>query len=170
MNQKVENFIAEKEEELALQKKKAKKALALRLGLTYKKYSKTKKWNSKYPLYDYEYQGEGSPYYRDEPIALTDEEYEGLKKYDNENDIFHKSNGYATFLLVIAFLIIGIGFIYGFVAASDSDLFISAASRNEDFSVITLLYYWGVSLVSSAIFFGMAAIIDLLHDINHKMK
>ncbi len=101
----------------------------------------------------------------EEEIEITDEEYEEIKKYANqektESETFARSGGHnfiATLLTVIAWIVYASGIICGIAYGVDW-------LGNPTFMI---LVYWIVGFVVGTIYLGFAEVIKLLSEIKNK--
>lgn len=160
MNEKLKQYLDEKDKLQKELSEKKKSDLLIREGLYEKEYSDG--YNDEYSWYD---NLEGK-YYRKVPIEITDEEYQLLKevcKSDNEKSAnYNVKNGVAKALIFIACIIYIFGFIAGIGSGTD------AAEYYSEFNFIVALIYWVVTLVSGTMFLGFAEIIKLLEAIKRK--
>lgn len=156
MNEVLKNFIAKKENERRKEIEKKKEEFLEKHDLYEVEFSDKEDYDKfPYTYYD-ELTGE-CRYYRTKPIKMTDEEYETLKKYEEENK-FVSSNTMAVILRVLAVLVIIVGSITGIDYMDDSML--------EDIGWIVIVASW----ISGIFIFGFAEIIQLLHKILQKTE
>ncbi len=111
-------------------------------------------------------------YYKQVPIDITDEEYEELKKVCTsvqKADTVDNSNGIATALTVIAWIIYIGGFIAG-IAFGNVEVVRGTyyTYTDTEFSFAIAFVYWAVCLVAGTMFLGFAEIIKLLEAIKRK--
>lgn len=150
MNEKVQAFLdAKKQEELA--KKQAEKdKLLIDLGLSEKEYSPSGNLSDEYPEYD----RETKSYYKLKAIAVTDEEFEEIKRAAGKRANNTSSNEIATILTVIAW----ITYIAGFIAG------VAYMGALQGF----VLLIWFAAFLSGTVYLGFAEIIKLLTQIRDK--
>ena len=150
---------AQKEKENKKRNQK-KEELLLDLELYDKVYAPDNVCTDDYPYFEWDDEkGEGL-YFKKVPIAVTDEEYEALKRCTGKDDELTQSNGVATTLTVIAWLIYIGGFIAGIIACSEF--------RTFEFEVACAV--WFDAFVCGTIFLAIAEIIKLLFKINSKLS
>ena len=150
MNEKVQAFLdAKKQEELA--KKQAEKdKLLIDLGLSEKEYSPSGNLSDEYPEYD----RETKSYYKLKAIAVTDEEFEEIKRAAGKRANNTSSNEIATILTVIAW----ITYIAGFIAG------VASMGALQGF----VLLIWFAAFLSGTMYLGFAEMIKLLTQIRDK--
>ena len=150
MNEKIQAFLdAKKQEELA--KKQAEKdKLLIDLGLSEKEYLPSGNLSDEYPEYD----RETKSYYKLKAIAVTEEEFEKIKKYAGKKEDNVSSNGIATILTVIAWITYAAGFMAGLALFEMLEWYI--------------LLIWLAAFLSGTVYLGFAEIIKLLTQIRDK--
>ncbi len=100
-------------------------------------------------------------YYKNVPIEVTDEEYEEIKKYTNQDDSsysFFGKNKIANLLKIIAIVVYVSGFIAGIILGLDS-------WGDPTFLVVV---YWIAFFVVGTVYLGFAEIINLLAENKNK--
>ncbi len=169
MNARLQEFIQQRETEYANIKKqeykKNKEEILLELELYEKKYSPDDKYSNEYSFCEY-VDGE-SKYYKHEPIEISDEEFEMLKRCLEKTgseavkkDSVKVYNAIGNLLGAISWITYIIGFILGLVLGVDKD---------GEFSGFVFLY-WGVFFVVGTLYAGFAEVINLLACIKENTK
>ena len=120
------------------------------LGLSEKEYSPSGNLSDEYPEYD----RETKSYYKLKAIAVTDEEFEKIKKYAGKKEDNVSSNGIATTLTTIAWITYIAGFSVGLVMIEVLEWYI--------------LLIWLAAFLSGTVYLGLAEIIKLLTQIRDK--
>ena len=162
MDKRVEEFLEKKKNEAAAKEFEAKKAekekILISLGLYDKVYSPDNKYSEEYPYYD----GNTNKNFKKIPYTASDEEFEEVKKYANNQN---HENTVAKILTYIAYFIFGAGFILGiiFASLSENDYYSTTSS-----AVFVLMTYWSISFISAMLFLGFAEIIKILEVIKNK--
>lgn len=119
---------------------------------------------SNYPFTEYDSTLNCMRKYKKEPILLSEEDFEEIKKTINTNEFktISNDNVISNILIVIAVIIFITGFILGiFMGVENADV-------HSDFSALSALIYWIISLISGMSFLGFAEIIKLLETIKNK--
>lgn len=170
MNEKVKAFLDEKK---AIEKKKyekKKEETLIDLGLYEKIYSENNEYSDAFPYSEYDVETSKNRQYRIEPFAISDEEYEEVKKYVKQGGI----NRFITVdkaLTIIAWSIFIGGFIAGLalgnVEVVKMGLYDTSYTETQ-FSFATAFAYWCGALISGTMFLGFAEIIKLLEAIKRK--
>ncbi len=167
MNKLVEDYLNNKAEEAANAEQKKKDALLLKLGLYEKEYSVDSTYSVDYPLSEWDSENSIMRYYRKIPIAVSDDEYLEILKYQKATEVEYKKNNTVSIVFKILALIVFVcGFIAGIVLGQTE--VIGLYSHYTKFSFAAALSYWAISFVSGMIFIGFAEIIQLLHDLRKK--
>ena len=176
MNEKLQRFLKAQEEAKQKNYDANKRQILCKLKLVDQIYSPVDQYTTEFPLSVWDAKEQKYRYYKEEPIQITDEEFEEVRKYYNPKkhdclDTESDDNGIATALTVIAWIIFICGFILGIILGAD----VAETSRyfsdsSSEFSISTALITWAVSFISGIAFLGFAEIIKLLHDINNKIK
>lgn len=150
MNEKVQAFLDAKRQEELTKKQAEKEKLLIDLGLSEKEYSPSGNLSDEYPEYD----RETKSYYKLKAIAVTDEEFEEIKKVAGERANNTSSNEIATILTVIAW----ITYIAGFIAG------VASMEALQGF----VLLIWLAAFLSGTVYLGFAEMIKLLTQIRDK--
>ncbi len=167
MNEKVKGFLNEKAAEERKKYEEEKKKKVLELGLCEKVYSEDGAYSTEFPYSEYDRVTLKTKWYKREPISITDEEYEEIRKYskvekENENII-------AQALEVIAWVIFIGGVIAGIILGNVEVLKGTYYQYTDtEFSFAVAFTYWCIALISGTMFLGFAEIIKLLEDIKNK--
>ncbi len=156
MNAKVKNFLDSKAKENRKQYESERDTLLRDLNLVERVYSPDNFYSEEYYMEDYDEENNSVKYYKTEPIKITDEEYEEIKKALNINN--KSQDSIATTLVVIAILIYILGTIFSFVAGKDS---------YGDLSAMCLVYLF-TTFITGTFYLGFAEIIKLLQSIKDK--
>ena len=150
MNEKVKRFLEDSE----------KAAILCDLGLCEKEYSPSGEETPEYPLYD----AEKKCYYKEIPIAVTDEEWESIKKKALENAELKKATQAARGKNVgndiVALLLTGIAavlYVGGFIAG--------IVFKDKLDSAAVMFGIWTAAFVEGTVMLGFARIIKLLDKI-----
>lgn len=158
MNEKLKEFLdAKKDAEKKAYEEKKNKTL-LELGLFEKVYSEKEEYSNDFPYSEYNSENSKTKWYKKEAIAISDEEYEEVKKYSDLKNNDNDKNPIATILKVIAVIV----YIAGFIAS-----FFLGVDRYGDISAMVMVW-WIVFFISGTIYLGFAEIIQLLEDIKKK--
>ena len=107
MNEKIQNYLNKRKEEIALECEKEKQQLLEELKLGERVYSDSSTRTLEFPLYNDDYDSNRKAYKIDSAQDLTDEEYEELKKYSQKGYGTSKANepgGWHTFATVMMVL------------------------------------------------------------------
>ncbi len=166
MHEKLKEYF-EKEKEIREKKEKElREAILIKEGIYEKIYSENNERTEEYNQFEYNSSGTFK-YFKYQPIEITDEEYMQIKEiHDSKNKQEPPTtNGVATALTVIAWIIFIGGFIAGICFANVE---VGTYYTHEEFSFAIALIYWSVALISGTMFLGFAEIIKLLHDIKNK--
>lgn len=157
MNEKLKEFLDAKKaaERKAFEEKKNE--TLLQLGLFEKVYSENEQYSNDFPYSEFDSKNSKNRWYKKSPIAITDEEYEEVKKYA-ELKVDKKGNPIAVTLRVIAIII----YIVGFVAS-----FFLGVDKYGDISAMVIVW-WVVFFVGGTCYLGFSEIIQLLEDIKKK--
>ena len=102
-------------------------------------------------------------YYKKTPLEVSEEEWKQIEQYaeDSGKGEEKSSNGVASLLKGLAFMVYLLGFILGIVMGKDP---------YGDFSFGMALAYWVVGLFSGTMLLGFSEVVRLLHEINQKTK
>ena len=160
MDPRVAAIINEKKEKEIKKYNKNKENFLLDLELYDKVYSPDGQCTDEYPFYDWDEATGTSKFYKKVPIEVTDEEYEALKACSDPANSESSSNGVATTLTVIAWMIYIGGFIAGILAMNEA--------YDNAFEIACGV--WFDAFVSGTIFLAIGEIIKQLFAINKKMK
>ena len=153
-------FFNEKENEQRKKDYAKRTELLISNGLCEKIYSQDNVYSPEFQHFD----SEANRWYRLQPIEVTDEELERIKKYSTVVEYSEKpSNGVATAIRVIAVITFILGFIVGIAAGM-----VDVGYRDTEFYFSVALTYWVVTAVSGIMLLGFAEIISLLNDIKNK--
>lgn len=150
MNEKVRAFLDAKRQEELTKKQAEKDKLLIDLGLSEKEYLPSGNLSDEYPEYD----RETKSYYKLKAIAVTEEEFEKIKKYAGKKEDNVSSNGIATILTVIAWITYAAGFMAGLALFEMLEWYI--------------LLIWLAAFLSGTVYLGFAEIIKLLTQIRDK--
>lgn len=132
-------------------KKQAEKdKLLIDLGLSEKEYSPSGNLSDEYPEYD----RETKSYYKLKAIAVTDEEFEEIKRAAGKRANNTSSNEIATILTGIAWITYAAGFMAGLALFEMLEWYI--------------LLIWLAAFLSGTVYLGFAEIIKLLTQIRDK--
>jgi len=154
MGEKVKSFIAQKDAEKRANIQKERAETLVKLGLADKVYSPQKVQSAEYSLPELDTTTGETRWFKYVTEEITDEEYEQLKKYINDEQS-STYNTIATVLTTIAWVTYGIGFFagLGFI----------------DYYGFGLTFiFWCIALISGTLFLGFAEIIKLLTAIKNK--
>lgn len=164
MHKMAENYICEKEKQIANQKQREKNDFLLREGLYTKTYSDKAEYSPDYPYSEFDENTQQQRYYQKEPIEVTDEEYDELKKYSSarKTTAEKSTNAISVFLLVVAIAVFAIGLIYGIIQAGN------ISEYSDDVAIFVALQTWVKAFFIGSLFLGISEIIKLLHNINIK--
>lgn len=157
MHEAIENFIEKQKQK----KKENYKQFLLDNDICEREYSPNEDENApydeNYPFWD----RKQNKYYKKIPIEVTDEELEQILEAYNEAQVNEvKSNGIATFFLVLGWITVIAGLIESLSAAS--------GDKGESFTFSVFIIHFAVTLISSMIYFGFGEVIKLLNDIKNK--
>lgn len=167
MHELLKKYIENKEIQKREKLEKEKKQFLLDRNLVEKNYSPDNKYSDDYPYYDYDEELKDYRYYNESEISITDEEYELLRSYEDEEKC-NGNNAIAFALKVIACIIFVCGFIGGFVWGTQEISLGSHYSKTE-FSFTIALTCWLTSFVSGIFVLGFAEVISLLQRILQKI-
>lgn len=147
---------------------KARHDFLMREGLTERQYSPYTHYTEEFPECQYDSKTDVTVYYRNVPIAVTEEEFWRLREASKygKTEKEETSNGVSIALKVIAWIIFVGGFIIGLVLGAEGGS--SYGSRNE-FDFVAAVSSWATAFVSGIIFLGFAEIIKLLNDIKNRL-
>lgn len=169
MNQKLKEYLEEKEQIKRDEKEKAKRKLLFQEKLyetkeiSKEEYYKTDLAERK-EVWDSE--KKQTVYYKYTPIEISDEEYMLLKdscKVHDDGSGNNSQNAVATTLTVIAWIVYIVGLVIGIIlGVSYSDYSYS------DFNFAIASVCWTIFLVNGTMFLGFAEIIKLLESIKRK--
>ena len=162
MNEKVKEFLDAKKDAEKKKYEEKKKKILLELGLFEKVYSENEEYSNDFPYSEYDSEISKNRWYKKEVIAISDEEYEEVKKYSEIQDSDNNKNSIATILRATAIIVYVVGFIAGIFIGD------AVAEYSWEFSWGTAFIYWFVSFFSGTTILGFAEIIQLLHDIKNK--
>lgn len=159
MHELAQEFIERKKKELSEKKKEEIKQFLISNGLFEKIYADKGEEDSTF-LYPY-YDTKKDLFYYEEPIRISEEEYEELKKYTNTEKVHtntpKNSRSFAEKLLkALAYTLYTLGFI--------GSISILVATSN---SILFLGYLISV-FIGGTVFYGFGEIIRLLNDIKNK--
>ncbi len=107
MNEKIQNYITKRKEEIALEKEKEKQKLLEELKLGERIYSDSATRSVEFPLYDDSFDSKNKAYRIDVAQDLTEEEYDEIKKYSQKGYGTSKANepsgwySFATVMMVL---------------------------------------------------------------------
>lgn len=158
MNEKVKEFLDAKKDAENKKYEEAKNKTLVELGLFEKVYSESSDQSKEFPYYEYDSENSKNRWYKKEAIAISDEEYEEVKKYSKTQNTEVERNPISTMLRVIAIIVYVAGLIAGFVLGLD---------RWGDPTAM-MLVYWIAFFVLGTVYLGFAEIIQLLNDIKNK--
>lgn len=156
MNERLKDFLDTKKDAEKKVYEARKNKVLLELGLFEKIYSEEEKYSKEFPESEYDNENSKTRWYKKEPISISDEEYELVKKYSTSSES-HNSK-VSTCLMLIAILVYLAGFILGCVLGVD---------RWGDPTAM-MLVYWLVAFATGTVYLGLAEIIDLLTEIKNK--
>lgn len=156
MHEKVKEFLEAKksEERKVFEEKKQKKLIEL--GLFEKEYAPEgiKTSYSDYPENEYDTTTNSSKWYKKVAIDVTDEEYAEILKHTGIKESGNNTNGVATVLTSIAWIVYFAGFIGSFILMNES--------------VVAGFVGLFSTVISGTMFLGFAEIIKLLDKISKK--
>ena len=155
MHEKLEEFISKKQAQETRKTAEQKNKLLMDWGLCEKIYSPDNRKSPKYPESEFDANGKLLRY-KIEPINITNDEYELLKKYISNDK--KRNTPIAIALDVIAYLI----FIAGFIAG------ITFGGTGYEFNIGIAVIIWCGTLVSGILVLAVAEIIRLLTEIKNK--
>lgn len=158
MHEKVKEFLDAKKAEERKEYAEKKQELLIELGLYEKVYSENEEYNNDFPYSEYDSENSKTKWYKKEAIAISDEEYEEVKKYSDLKNNDNDENPIATILKVIAVIV----YIAGFIAS-----FFLGVDRYGDISAMVMVW-WIVFFIAGTIYLGFAEIIKLLDAIKKK--
>lgn len=164
MGQIVDQYLQQKRAEAAKAEYQKKADILIQEGLIIKDYSPTYEYNEAYPEIEYEGENAGR-YYRIFPIAVSDEEFEEIKKYHDSKKVFYSSNGVANALKVLAIIVYVISFIAGIILGCNITF-----DRHSDFSFGVALTVWLYGAISGTLLLGLHEMISLLQSIKDKVN
>lgn len=159
MNENVQAFLDKKREAEEKKNKKEKQRVLLELGLFEKVYSEDSKRSKEFPLSEWDREAQCEKFYKNVPYEVTDEEYEQLVKYAEQEEPAACSNTIEMILFSLAWII----YIGGFLAG----IFLS--SQGYSFVWSTAIICWASAFVSGTIFLGFSEVIKLLEAIKNKL-
>ena len=160
MDPRVAAILNEKKEKEIKRYNKKKEEFLLDLELYDKVYSPDGNYNDEYPFYDWDEETGTSRFHKKVPIQVTDEEYQALRDCTDADTDNHRSNGVATAVFSIAWIIYIGGLIAGLLEFSDSN---DAAFENA-------FALWFDAFVSGTIFLAIGEIVKQLFNINCKLS
>lgn len=162
MGQIVDQYLQQKRAEAARAEYQKKADILIQEGLIIKDYSPTYEYNEAYPEFEYEGENAGR-YYRVFPIAVSDEEFEEIKKYHDSKKVFYSSNGVANGLKILAIIVYVASFIAGIILGSNLGI-------RSDFSFGVAFVVWIYGAISGTILLGLHEVISLLQSIKDKTE
>ena len=141
-----------------------KRALATELGMIKRTYAPDNVYSDEYPEAEKDYETSAVRYYREDPIEMTDSEYEKLTAYLGKKRK-SKNNPVVICIKIIAILTLVLGVIS----------FISLLSYNTDGTIVPNLSASLIStfinyVIRAGLYWGFAEIIRLLDNIHSKIN
>ncbi len=168
MNEKLKEFLDAKKDAEEKKYEETKNETLLELGLFERVYTEKEEYSDDFPYFEYDSENSKNRWYKKEAIAISDEEYEEVKKYIKKEKMPEK-NSIAIALTVIAWIVFIGGFIAGIVLGTvEVEKGYYYTYTDTEFSFAVAFVYWCVSFISGTMFLGFAEIITLLHDIKKK--
>ncbi len=165
MNERVKEYIEEKQKKLD-KKKKAKQAENLiKWGLYEKVYVDNENYDAANGDYEWNEEKQQNLLFNKVPIEVTDEEYQAILDVldeDNKNEE-EQNNKIATALTYIGVIIYCGGAILGLVYGNES------TDYGTEFVFAIAIKYWITAFISGTVFLGFAEIIKLLEEIKNKL-
>ncbi len=169
MNEKVEEFLREKNRAKREAYEKQKEKTLIDLGLYEREYSDSDYPSEEYPFAEWDEFLHENRYYKIVNLDVSDEDYEKILK-STRIPVKASVNNVAVALKVVAGLIFLAGFILGIVGGNEAGEVASYFSADEpEFSFTVALVYWGVTLLGGMFFLALGEITDILHEIKNKM-
>ena len=170
MHELLNNYITKKEQEQKEYLNKQKNDFLISQGLFQKEYSGKDTYDPDYPFDEWNSETHQHKFYKNVAINVTDDEYKKILELSKStNKEKPKRNTIALVLDLIAWLIFAGGFIMGIIFGN---IEITKGTYYtytvNEFSLAIAFTYWAVSLISGAMFLGIAEIIKLLNDIKNK--
>ena len=168
MNEKVKLFLDAKKEAEQKKYEEEKQKTLIDLGLFEKVYSEREFYSDEFPFLEPASENSIGGWYKKEAIAISDEEYQEVKKYSKKENT-SKTNTIATALTAIAWIVFIGGFFSGLALGNVEVVKGSYYPYTDtEFSFAVAFTYWCDALISGTMFLGFAEIIKLLNDIKNK--
>ncbi|MDO4816402.1 MAG: hypothetical protein Q4A83_07375 [Bacillota bacterium] len=164
MGQLVDQYLQQKRAEAARKEYQEKANVLIQEGLVIKDYNPSNIYSDDYPNCDWDGPNAGR-YYRVFPIAVTDDEYEEIKKYHDSKKTFSSSNGIANDLKVISIIVYIATFIAGIVLGSTLG---DSIFSDNDFAFGSAFIVWIYGLISGSILLGLSEAVSLLQSLKDK--
>ena len=143
-----------------------KRALATELGMLKRTYSPDNEYSEEYPEAERDCETSAVRFYKEEPIEMTDSEYEQLKKYISKKRAV-KKNPLVIIIKVIAILtaLSGIISCISFLGINLPN--VGAFTADVYISLVTSLLN---TIIRAVLYWGFAEIIRLLDNIHSKIN
>ncbi len=166
MDERVKEFLEKKQQEAETRKEKKKAKTLISLGLYEKVYSPDGNYSIEYHLSEWDKKGQKSKYYKKVPIAVSEKEFEEIRKFSNEK--VAETNPVVIGLTVIAWIIFIGGFIAGIaLGTTEVTKGFYYTYTDTEFSFATAITYWAISLISGMMMLGFAEVVKSLNDIKN---